>query len=73
VLLAGAKAAEIASALYIKGPKEIGVMLKYLEEYLERHNFSSVSEIIGKMSMRQVENPADFERVQFLKYYSGIE
>ena len=73
VLLAGAKAAEIASALYIKGPKEIGVMLKYLEEYLERHNFSSVSEIIGKMSMRQVENPADFERVRFLKYYSGIE
>lgn len=73
VLLAGAKAAEIASALYIKGPKEIGVMLKYLEEYLERHNFASVSEIIGKMSMRQVENPADFERVQYLKYYSGIE
>jgi hypothetical protein len=25
------------------------------------------------MSMRQVENPADFEWVQFLKYYSGIE
>jgi len=73
VLLAGAKAAEIASVFYIKGPGEIGVMLKFLENYLQRHDFSSVSEIIGKMSMRQIENPADFERVQFIKYYSGIE
>jgi dihydroorotate dehydrogenase (fumarate) len=73
VLLAGAKAVEIASIFYMKGPGEIGVILKYLEEYLQRHNFSSVSEIIGKMSMRQIDNPADFERVQFIKYYSGIE
>jgi len=73
VLLAGAKAAEIASIFYLKGPSEIGVMLNYLENYLHRHNFSSVSEIIGKMSMRQIDNPADFERVQYIKYYSGIE
>jgi len=73
VLLAGAKAAEIASVFYTKGPTEIGGMLKFLEEYLQRHNFTSVSQIIGKMSIRQVDNPADFERVQFIKYYSGIE
>jgi dihydroorotate dehydrogenase (fumarate) len=73
VLLAGAKAAEIASILYMKGPGEIGSMLKFLEDYLQRHNFSSVSEIIGKMSLRQVDDPADYERVQFIKYYSGIE
>jgi dihydroorotate dehydrogenase (fumarate) len=73
VLLAGAKAAEIASVIYTKGPEEIGNMLKFLEDYLQRHKFSSVTGIIGKMSMRQVDNPADFERVQFIKYYSGIE
>jgi dihydroorotate dehydrogenase (fumarate) len=73
VLLAGAKAAEIASIFYIKGPGEIGHMLKYLEEYLQRHKFSSVSEIIGKMSMGQIDNPSDFERVQYIKHYSGIE
>jgi dihydroorotate dehydrogenase (fumarate) len=73
VLLAGAKAAEIASVFYTKGTGEIGNMVKYLEEYLRRHDYSSVSEIIGKMSMRNVTNPTDFERVQFIKYYSGIE
>ena len=73
VLLAGARAAEICSVLYEKGLGEIGVMLKFLEDYLKRHNFSSVNEIIGKMSMRQTENPAAFERVQFMKQFSGIE
>ncbi|MCX6245366.1 MAG: dihydroorotate dehydrogenase-like protein [Bacteroidetes bacterium] len=73
VLLAGAKAAEVVSICYTLGPSAIGKMLKFLEDYLQRHNYSSVSEIIGKMSLRQVENPADYERVQFLKYYSGIE
>ena len=73
VLLAGAKAAEITSVLYQKGPGEIGTMLKYLEDYLRRHNFSSVEEIIGKMSMRNIENPADFERVQYIRHFSGIE
>jgi dihydroorotate dehydrogenase (fumarate) len=57
----------------LKGPGEIAVMLKFLEDYLERHNFTSVTDIIGKMSMRQIDNPSDFERVQFIKHYSGIE
>jgi len=73
VLLAGAKAAEIASVLYQKGIGEISNMLKYLEDYLARHKYSSVEEIIGKMSMRHIDNPADFERVQFIKHFSGIE
>ncbi len=73
VLLAGAKAAEICSVLYEKGLGEINVLLKFLEDYLARHHFSSVNEIIGKMSMRQTENPAAFERVQFMKQFSGIE
>jgi dihydroorotate dehydrogenase (fumarate) len=73
VLLAGAKAAQIASVLYLKGPAEIGQMLTFLEDYLQRHGFSSVTEIIGKMSIRQVENPTDFERVQFIKHFPGIE
>ncbi|HTX88900.1 MAG TPA: dihydroorotate dehydrogenase-like protein [Bacteroidales bacterium] len=72
-LLAGAKAAEICSVLYEKGLGEIAVLLKFLEDFLTRHHFSSVSEIIGKMSMRQTENPAALERVQFMKQFSGIE
>jgi dihydroorotate dehydrogenase (fumarate) len=73
VLLAGAKVAEVASVLYLKGPEEIGRMLTFLEDYMQRHGFSSVAELTGKMSLRQVDNPDDYERVQFIKHYSGLE
>jgi dihydroorotate dehydrogenase (fumarate) len=73
VLLAGAKAAQVCSVLYDKGLGQIAPMLRYLEDYLKRHRFGSVQEIIGKMSMRQTENPAAYERVQFMKHYSEIE
>lgn len=72
-LLAGAKAVQIASVLYKKGFKEIGVMLETLENWMERKNYSRLEEFIGKMSVAETENPAAFERVQFMKHFSGIE
>ena len=73
VLLAGAKAGQVCSALYQQGFPVIGKMLNFLEEYMKRKGFNSLDEMIGKMSIRNVENPAAYERVQFMKHYSGIE
>lgn len=72
-LLAGAKAVQIASVLYKKGFREIGSMLEQLENWMDRKNFSSISEFNGKMSIEKAKNPAAFERVQFMKHFSGIE
>ncbi len=72
-LLAGAKAVQIASVLYKKGFGEIGNMLKDLENWMEKHNFENLNAFVGKMSIKEVENPAAFERVQFMKHFSGIE
>lgn len=72
-LLAGAKAVQVASAIYKKGFKEVTLMLDELEEWMTRHNFKSVDEFIGKMSVKKADNPAAYERVQFMKHFSGIE
>jgi len=72
-LLAGAKAVQIASVLYKKGFKEIASMLETLENWMERKNYTNLSEFIGKMSVAEAENPASYERVQFMKHFSGIE
>ncbi len=72
-LLAGAKAVQIASVLYKKGFKEIGSMLEVLEEWMERKNFTALEQFSGKMSLDEAQNPAAFERVQFMKHFSGIE
>ncbi|HSN50676.1 MAG TPA: dihydroorotate dehydrogenase-like protein [Bacteroidales bacterium] len=73
VLLAGAKAAQVCSVLYQDGLDEIRTMLDFLEDYMKRHSFETVAEFTGRMSMRKTENPAAFERVQFMKYFAEIE
>ncbi|NOY50688.1 MAG: dihydroorotate dehydrogenase-like protein [Chlorobi bacterium] len=72
-LLAGAKAVQIASVLYKKGFKEIGSMLETLENWMERKNFTKIEQFNGKLSLKNSENPAAYERVQFMKHFSGIE
>ena len=72
-LLAGANAVQISSVLYKKGFGQIGAMLKELEEWMDKHNFSSIDDFLGKMSIKEMDNPAAYERVQFMKHFSGIE
>ena len=48
-------------------------MLKELETWMDKHNFSKLDDFIGKMSIKELENPAAYERVQFMKHFSGIE
>lgn len=72
-LLAGATTVQIASVLYKKGLKEISIMLKEIEAWMEKNKFSSIDDYRGKMSVKVAENPAAWERVQFMKYFSGIE
>ena len=72
-LLAGAKAVQIASVLYKKGFKKIASMLETLENWMERKNYTNLNDFIGKMSVAEAENPASYERVQFMKHFSGIE
>ena len=72
-LLAGAKAVQIASVLYKKGFREISSMLEELENWMERKYFTTIDEFAGKMSVEKTQNPAAYERVQFMKHFSGIE
>ena len=72
-LLAGAKATQITSVLYKKGFEVIPEMLSAVEEWMHKHNYDKLSDFMGKMSIKKAENPAAYERVQFMKYFSGIE
>lgn len=69
-LLVGASAIEVCSALYWNGPSCIQSMLYFLSEWMERHNYQSISQFRGLLNARK-ENSLDmFERTQFFKNYS---
>jgi len=73
ILLAGAKAAEVASTLYINGTGRISQMLNDLKLWMERNGYSSLPDFVGMMSHKKTGNPAAYERVQFMKHIAGIE
>jgi dihydroorotate dehydrogenase (fumarate) len=72
-LLAGATTVQIASALYRSGFDVIPEILNKTEEWMRVNKFESIDAFRGKFSKSKLENPAAVERVQFMKYYSGIE
>jgi len=70
-LLAGASAVQIASAIYNHGPEYIKTMLQELSSWMEKKNFYSISDFKGKMGQDKLDNPAAFQRIQFMKYFRG--
>jgi len=72
-LLAGANAVQVTSALYKNGVEYIGQLHNDLRDWMTRHQFSSISSFRGKMNQSSIENPAAYERVQFMKYFRGYK
>lgn len=70
-LLAGANVVQVASTLYRNGFPRIQKMTEELEEWMKSKNYKTINEFRGKMSQSQSNNPAAFERVQFMKHFSG--
>jgi len=72
-MLAGAKAVQIASTLYKNGFDRIDEMNQGLKVWMEKHNYEKTEDFIGLMSFKKAENPAAYERVQFMKHFAGID
>ncbi len=70
-ILAGADATQVVSALYKHGIEYIEDMTTELKDWMQRHEFDSLDDFRGKMSQKNIENPAVVERVQFMNYFES--
>lgn len=70
-LLAGAQAVQVVSALYKNGPPYIQTMLDTVEDWMSRHGYETLEDFRGKMSQDKSIDRSVYERVQFMKYFSG--
>ncbi len=66
-LMAGADAVMTTSALLQNGIEHLRVMLQDVERWMEQHEYSSVQQMKGCMSQRNVEDPSAFERANYIK------
>jgi dihydroorotate dehydrogenase (fumarate) len=69
-LLAGATAVQVVSALYDNGMEYLEKMLDEVKEWMAYKNFDRIDRFRGLLSQEKQVDPALFERVQFMKYFS---
>ncbi len=70
-LLAGAKAAAVATTLYENGIPHIGVMLEQIEQWMTTHHFRAISDFRGRLSQKNTQGALIYERAQFMRYFSS--
>lgn len=69
LLLAGAQTVQVASALYRQNASFVNDVHNEMNRWMSRFNFINIEQFRGKLSYNEAENAAQFERVQFMKYF----
>ncbi|MCB8994081.1 MAG: dihydroorotate dehydrogenase-like protein [Bacteroidales bacterium] len=71
MILAGANAVQIASAFYKNGIDYGDEIISSLQDWMKKNKYKNIDEFRSLMSQHQTNNPAVFQRVQFMKYFRG--
>ncbi len=73
MLLAGAQTTQLCSALYKHGPELLTTIIEDMSKWMEEHHFDSIDNFRGKLNYKNIDNPQQYERSQFMKYFSSHE
>lgn len=66
-VMAGANITMVASTLLAHGINRLPHLLRGLNEWMELHEYESITQMRGSMSQRAVADPAAFERANYMK------
>lgn len=72
-LLAGATAVQIVSTIFYSGPGIIKNILIGIESWMKNHGFKTIDDFRGRVSREKSDDPAIFERFQYIKALTGVE
>ena len=67
LLMAGADVTMMCSALLKNGVNYLATVLRYMNEWLDAHDYVSIEQLKGSMSQTSVAEPAAYERSLYLK------
>ncbi len=73
IMMAGGDVAMMASELLRNGIGRISEILKDLEHWMEEHEYDSIDLMKGSMSQKSVNEPAAFERANYMKLLQSYE
>ncbi len=65
-VMAGAHAVQLVSALLIHGPDYLGTVIRGMAEWLEQHEYASLRQARGSLSLARCPDPDAFERGNYV-------
>jgi len=71
-ILAGATVVQMVSAIYQDSPAAVRRSLDEIEAWMAKRGYETLAGFRGKLSQSHIENPAFYERVQFLKRFGQV-
>jgi len=72
-IMAGASTAMLASELLQNGIGRVPALLAEMEKWMEAHEYTSVQQMKGSLSQRTVNDPAAFERANYMKVLNSFK
>jgi dihydroorotate dehydrogenase (fumarate) len=66
-VMAGAHAVQMVSALLARGPGHLKEVREGMAQWLEEHEYRSLREMQGSMSLLRCDNPKAYERANYIK------
>ncbi|MDO5759554.1 MAG: dihydroorotate dehydrogenase-like protein [Bacteroidota bacterium] len=73
LLLVGANAVQVASVLYEEGFSFITKANEFLKEWMQTNSYHRLSDFRGRLAIDRNSTASTFYRIQYMKYYAGIE
>jgi dihydroorotate dehydrogenase (fumarate) len=67
MIMAGANVTMMTSALLKNGIDHLRIVQEQMREWMEQHEYESVTQMRGSVSQIHAEDPAEFERVQYMR------
>jgi dihydroorotate dehydrogenase (fumarate) len=71
-IMVGAHAVQLVSALIAQGPRHVRTLLQEVTEWMEKHEYASVEQMRGSMSLERCPDPAAFERANYMKVLQSL-
>jgi dihydroorotate dehydrogenase (fumarate) len=70
-LMAGATTVQLVSALLRHGPEHLRTVKEGMVAWMEEHEYESLAQLRGSMSLQKSPNPQAFERANYMRVLTG--
>ena len=71
--MAGANGIQVVSCLLQNGPGHIRTLVQGMAAWLEEHEYHSLKQAVGSLSLERSPNPAAFERANYMKVLAAYQ